>query len=299
MDNKVTYGLEKVHVAFKGTAQTETIEVTAPCATDGEITVTVTATTLLGAESPKAVIVPLAAETHTTVAKVASAIVNVLNNDAVISAVFVASHVGGVITLAAKEVQANDATLDIAVTVGATGVTVGASTAGTVGTESWGLPIAIPGAVSFKPKPEGKESKFYADNSSYFVVTSNNGYTADLEIALIPDSVLAEMLGWEIDANGMLIEIADALPKKFALMGQIEGDAKNRRFVYWDCQASRPSKEEKTKGENIEPNTDVLSLTIFPIEIGGKNVVKGVLELSDTNAAAYNAFFDAVTVPAA
>ena len=60
----------------------------------------------------------------------------------------------------------------------------------------------------------------------------------------------------------------------------------------------RPAKEEKTKGETIEPNTDVLNLTIFPIEIAGKDVVKGTMELSATNATAYNAFFTAVTVPA-
>ncbi|WP_291353390.1 major tail protein [Desulfosporosinus sp.] len=66
---------------------------------------------------------------------------------------------------------------------------------------AWETPIAIPGAVSFKPKAEGKDSTFYADNGSYYVSTSNNGYTADLEMALVPDAVLAEMLGWEIDSK--------------------------------------------------------------------------------------------------
>lgn len=298
MANKVTFGLEQVHIAFMGTVQTETIEVTAPCTTDGEITVTVTATTLLGAESPASVIVPLAAETHTTVTKVASAIVDALNNDETISAVFIASHVGGVITLATRVVTANDSTLDIAVTSGTTGVTVGASTPGASGTTGWGTPIAIPGAVRFTPTPQGEESMFYADNGPYFMYTSNNGYTAELEMALVPDSVLAEMLGWEIDSNGMLVEISDALPKEFALMGQVQGDVKNRRFVYYRCKASRPAKEHTTKAESATPNTDVLNLVILPIEINGKNVVKGVMELSETNATAYNAFFNAVTVPA-
>ncbi|MBC2722032.1 major tail protein [Desulfosporosinus sp.] len=164
---------------------------------------------------------------------------------------------------------------------------------------AWEAPIAIPGAVSFKPKAEGKDSTFYADNGSYYVSTSNNGYKADLEMALVPDAVLAEMLGWEIDSNGMLVEIANAIPKPFALLGQVLGDQKNRRFVYFDCTASRPSKEHKTNGDSIEPATDVLSLVIKPMEIGGKNVVKGTMELSVTNATAYNAFFTAVTIPAA
>jgi phi13 family phage major tail protein len=297
MGNKVVFGLENVHIAFKGTSQTESIEITNECATDGEITVAVTAATLLGAGSPASVIVPLAAETHDTESKVASAAVNALNNDETISAVFRASRSGSTIVLTTKVAQANDASLAIAFTVGGTGVTVGPSTNGANGTVSWGAPTAVPGAVSFKPTAEGEESTFYADNGPYFVVTSNNGYKADLTMALVPTAILAEMLGWPIDDNGMLLEISNGPAKKFALLGQVEGDEKARRFVYYDCTASRPEKEEKTKEKSITPNPDVLKLNIVPIEIGDYDCVKGTLELSDTNTAVYNAFFNSVLTP--
>ncbi|MGF9909409.1 major tail protein [Brevibacillus porteri] len=162
---------------------------------------------------------------------------------------------------------------------------------------AWKTPIHIPGAVRWTPEAQGESSTFYADNTAYFVVTSNNGYTGELELALVPDAVLAEMLGWEIDSKGMLVEISDAIPKKFALLGQVQGDQKNRRFVYYDCQASRPAKERKTKAESVEVTTDVLNLTVSPIEIGDKMMVKGDLELNDTNASAYNAFFSSVYTP--
>lgn len=162
---------------------------------------------------------------------------------------------------------------------------------------AWKTPVAIPGAVRWTPSAVGQESAFYADNTKYFTVTANNGYTGELEMALVPDAILAEMLGWQIDKNGMLLEIADAMPKKFALMGQVQGDKKNRRFVYYDCQATRPAKERKTKGESVEVTTDVLSMAVSPIEIGGRMLVKGDLELNDTNATAYNGFFNAVYVP--
>lgn len=158
-------------------------------------------------------------------------------------------------------------------------------------------PIAIPGAVRFTPSVEGEEVKFYADNIPYYVVSSNNGYTAELEMALVPDAVLAEMLGWDIDDNGMLVEVADGEPTHFALMGQVLGDQKNRRFVYYDCIAARPAKEHATKGETIEPAADVLSLTILPIAISGTSVVKGVIELGETNESAYNGFFTEVLLP--
>lgn len=158
-------------------------------------------------------------------------------------------------------------------------------------------PIKIPGAVRFTPTAEGDTTTFYADDGPYFVVSTNNGYTAEIEMALIPDSVLKTMLGWEVDDNGMLVELADAMPKKFALMGEVQGDAKNRRFVYYDVQANRPAKERATKTETTEPAPDVLELTIAPVEIGGKRIVKGDLELSDTNETQYNAFFNAVYTP--
>ncbi|MFE1630744.1 major tail protein [Brevibacillus reuszeri] len=162
---------------------------------------------------------------------------------------------------------------------------------------AWKAPIPIPGAVRWTPEAQGESSTFYADNTAYFVISSNNGYTGELEMALVPDTVLAEMLGWQIDSNGMLVEVSDAVPKKFALLGQVQGDQKNRRFVYYDCQASRPAKERKTKAESVEVTTEVLNLSVSPIDIGGKMLVKGDLELNDTNATAYDSFFTSVYKP--
>lgn len=163
---------------------------------------------------------------------------------------------------------------------------------------AWQTPIAIPGAVRFSPEPQGEETTFYADNGPYFTYTSNNGYTAELEMANIPDQVLAEMLGWEIDSNGMLIETTDGMPKEFALLGQILGDKRNRRFVYYRCKASRPTAEQNTRGESLEVTTQVLNLSILPIEVDGKNIVRGVIELNETNQTIFDNFFSAVTLPA-
>jgi phi13 family phage major tail protein len=166
---------------------------------------------------------------------------------------------------------------------------------------AWETPIPIPGAVRFAPEAQGEESTFYADNGPYFTYTSNNGYTAELEMANIPDNILARMLGWEIDADGALVETTDGEPEEFALLGQVLGDKKNRRFVYYRCKASRPSKEHGTRAESVEPATDVLNLRILPIEVDlngqTKNIVRRVLELNDTNQAAYNNFFNSVQLP--
>lgn len=165
------------------------------------------------------------------------------------------------------------------------------------GVITWETPQAIKGAVSFSPEPSGEQSTFYADNGPYFEVTTNNGYTADLEMALIPDEIMAEMMGWEIDSNGLLIEDANAKPRHFALLGEVKGDQRNRRFVYYNCIASRSAEEHTTKEESIEPNTTTLTLSILPIEINGKLLVRGNIELNETNTSIYNGFFDTVVLP--
>lgn len=161
----------------------------------------------------------------------------------------------------------------------------------------WEKPIHIRGAVRWTPSTVGDSTPFYADNTTYYVVTSNNGYTGELEMALLPDEIKARINGWIIDDNGALVEVSDGKPEKFALLGQVQGDKRNRRFVYYDCSASRTAKEEATKGESVEPTTEVMNVNVSPIVIDDRQVVKTDLEQSSTNTAAFNGFFDEVYLP--
>jgi phi13 family phage major tail protein len=157
--------------------------------------------------------------------------------------------------------------------------------------------VPIPGAVGLTLTPQSTQTTFYADNMAYFTTENNRGYTGELEMADFPLSNLSGIMGWEIDSNGMLVEVANATKKHFALMGQIEGDAKGRRFVYYDCEPGRPSVEYRTKGEEIEVQTFILPITIRPILSGGEWLVRGVIEPNATNGPVYSAWFDAVTLP--
>ncbi len=85
--------------------------------------------------------------------------------------------------------------------------------------------------------------------------------------------------------------------QKICTNGEVSGDVRNRRFVYYDVQANRPTKENQTKTETVEPNTDVLPVIVSPIEIDKKMIVKGDMELNDTNKVAFDGFFDAVYTP--
>lgn len=160
------------------------------------------------------------------------------------------------------------------------------------GAITYGTPFAMPGAVSLTADPEGETTPFYADNIKYYIATSNQGYTGDLEIAMTPAQFLKEILGQEEDDNGALIESADDINARFALMGEIDGDAKKRRFVYYDCTAARPSNEANTIEEGKEPQTDTISITMSARSTD--RAIKAVIEPTEENQAVYDTFFTEV-----
>ena len=87
------------------------------------------------------------------------------------------------------------------------------------GEYTYETPKAIPGAVSISLDAEGDSSPFYADGIVYFRSTANNGYSGDLEIALIPEWFRTEILKEALDKNGVLVESATVTEmEKFALL---------------------------------------------------------------------------------
>lgn len=157
---------------------------------------------------------------------------------------------------------------------------------------TYGTPFAMPGAKGLSADPEGDTTPFYADNIKYYIATSNQGYTGDLEIAITPEEFLTQILGQVKDSNGALFESADDINARFALMGEIEGDAKKRRFIYFDCTATRPSAEANTTEESKEPQTDTISISMSPRSTD--KAIKAVIEPSEENKAVYNTFFEKV-----
>ena len=138
-----------------------------------------------------------------------------------------------------------------------------------VSTFTYAKPQAIPGAVSISLDAEGESSPFYADGIVYFRSVTNNGYSGDLEIALIPEWFRTEILREQLDAKGVLVENNDnAESVKFALLFEFDGDVRAIRHVLYNCSASRPSIESETKEDTIEPGTETLSITADPARTG-------------------------------
>ena len=159
---------------------------------------------------------------------------------------------------------------------------------------SYDTPKAIPGAVSLSLDAEGDSSPFYADGIVYFRTSSNNGYSGDLEMALIPEWFRTEILQEQLDANGVLVEKSDKTESvKFALLFEFDGDVRSIRHVMYCCTAFRPSIESKTKEDTIEPGTETLSLTADPRSDGLVKSRTG----DTTDKTAYDNWYKEVYVP--
>ena len=151
---------------------------------------------------------------------------------------------------------------------------------------TFGTPIAIPGAVNLSLDPEGDTEPFYADDMVYFTTVANNGYSGDLEIALIPDSFRKDILKETEDANGVLVEDSTVEPEHFALLFEFSGDKKKIRHCMYYCTAARPTIEGKTK----EVQTEKLELTATPLPNGLVKVKTG----ANTSEAVYNGWYSNV-----
>lgn len=162
------------------------------------------------------------------------------------------------------------------------------------GKYTYATPQPIPGAVSISLDAEGDSSPFYADGIVYFRSTANNGFSGDLEIALIPEWFRTDILKETLDKNGVLIESSKVTEmEKFALLFEFDGDVRCIRHVLYNCTASRPSIESETKEDTIEPGTEKLSLTADPREDGLVKSRTG----DTTSEATYNDWYKQVYIP--
>ena len=131
----------------------------------------------------------------------------------------------------------------------------------TDGVVSYGVPVAIPGAVSITATPDTEEVKFEADNDkNYFTKYANDGYGIEMAMGLIPEAFKLDYLGYIKDANGVVLEDTTAAGADFALLFEVQGDSEAVRCAYYKCTAGRPTLAPKT-GNTPEAQT-------VPITVG-------------------------------
>lgn len=165
------------------------------------------------------------------------------------------------------------------------------------GTLTYGEVKPLKGAVSISLSAEGSSDPFYADNVVYYQSVANNGYSGDLELALIPDDFRTEILGETLDTKGFYVERSDDVQKEFALLFQFEGDENATRHCFYRCTATRAEVSGQTKEDSINPQTETISITALARINDG--VVKARCPYNEEAQSAYQTWFTAVQEPTA
>lgn len=165
----------------------------------------------------------------------------------------------------------------------------------------WDTPKALKGATELSLDAEGSSDKFYADDTTYAVFTTNDGYTGTLTVAAIEDDARADLLNELKDTKGGVYETSDAVPPSVALMFKVRGNETDQNFVFYNVTFSRPSIAANTTSDSTDPDTVELSITCIPQEmtIGSetKKVTKFCMERNDTTKEVFDKWFTEVQTP--
>lgn len=162
-------------------------------------------------------------------------------------------------------------------------------------TMEYETPVKIPGAVNLSLSAEGESNTFHADNIAYFTTSTNNGFSGDLEVALLPDKFYQDVLGYKVDSvTGALIEVANAKTKPIALMFQFEGDQEARKTVLYKVVCGRNAINHSTVAGSTEPQTDTIPITAHPTMINGELITRATVSPSSSK---YETFYTEVLKP--
>lgn len=161
---------------------------------------------------------------------------------------------------------------------------------------TYGTPVPWPGAVEMSLEQQGSISKFYADGITYWQAAKNNGYEGDYSSAMVPDSFREDCLGEELEeTDKVYLEKATAIGTAFALLFEFDGDASGIKHVLYNCTATRPPIEGKTAEEEIEPDTETLTISAAALPNGYVKAKTG----DETTPTVVSSWFEEVYTPTA
>lgn len=171
------------------------------------------------------------------------------------------------------------------------------TTASGVTTTAYGTPVAFPGAVNLSVNATSSDPTiFRADDSDYYIVSgAEQGFDGSFECAYVPEAFETDVLGMTKDDNGVILEGKDDSVKYVALMFEINGNEKPKRYLVPKVLFSKPNTEAETTGtDGNTPKTSTMSFKASPRpDDGYAKIHTG----DDTPAATYDAWFTQVYTP--
>jgi len=286
-------------------AQVEKATVVGTISTEGNATITVTATGMTG--SPKAVTVAVALADDASA--VAGKIRTALNADSAITDLFTVGGTGAEVTLTRKTAANHDSTLNIAIANGTCAGLTADATSDTVTYGSGyivGTPTYLAPAASIASEPSNSTKTRYYDNIAYYVDTTEAETKVTAVVSGIDVQQQAMLLGKHYDAVAKRLYDAGSPNAPYLALGFRTMVPGGYRYFWYLKGKFAPIKEEaSTKTADIDEKTTTLEFTAavtafagFDID-GAPSACKRVVadDQYDTTITTAN-WFDAVEVPA-
>lgn len=132
---------------------------------------------------------------------------------------------------------------------------------------TYSRPVLLKGAmkISFKPQTVSRTLLCRLNDGSVRNVNSmrDNGITASVAVADLPDDFKVDVLGYVRDSDGSLFEgIQEEV--HFALLYETQGKTEPTRHMLLDCVCSKAAYDANTKSNNPAIDTRSLELIVNP-----------------------------------
>lgn len=139
------------------------------------------------------------------------------------------------------------------------------------GLTTYAAPKSLAGAVTGNLNPNGSMTPFFSDDGPTVVVTSQGLLELELGIDALEKEVAAEIFGWRIDSNGVLLEGDSANQPYIALGWRSETSDGGYKYVWLlKGKIQPPSEEYQTKGESVEIKSGSLNASFIKRDSDGE-----------------------------
>ena len=156
-------------------------------------------------------------------------------------------------------------------------------------------PVNIKGTSKIKLSGKGDSKIIYADNGTFYVISSNTGYEGELEIYNFDDDFKIKYLGFKRDGKWILLEPSILKPVSLAMAFKILGDVKDRVSVLYNCIFEKPDIELKTVEEKIDVEVMKIKFKARPKEF--QDYDEKIVQASTLNEKAKETWFTKIYTP--
>lgn len=125
---------------------------------------------------------------------------------------------------------------------------------------TYGAGVQVPGTVHIDVEPAVDNATLYADDGPYEAATSLGKITVTVELADLPKTVQAALLGHTVDANTdtLIAKSTDTAPYVGLAFESEKGNGAIRYVKLAKGKFSVPTENFQTKGESVEFQTSTI-----------------------------------------